>query len=159
MRIEVRLDGPPRGKGAGRAFNTRHGARIFTDDRTRKFESQLRYAAQQVMSGRPPLEGALSVCVEARFQIPVTFSQKKHAAALAGAIRPTIRPDCENFAKAMDALNGVVWVDDKQIVDEHIRKVYAAQPGLIIIVEEILAEAPLLARATALYERVQATML
>jgi hypothetical protein len=74
------------------------------------------------------------VRVQARFQIPAAFSKKKRVDALAGLVWPAIRPDCENFAKAMDGLNGIVWQDDRQIVIELISKVYGEQPGLTIVV-------------------------
>jgi Holliday junction resolvase RusA-like endonuclease len=137
MRVEIRLDGPPRGKHPGRPFATQHGARIFHDEKTRKYEAQLRFAAQQVMAGRLPTADPVMVHVQARFQIPVSFSKKKHADALAGLVWPAIRPDCENFAKAMDGLNGIVWQDDRQIVIELITKVYGEQPGLTIVVETL----------------------
>jgi Holliday junction resolvase RusA-like endonuclease len=137
MRVEIRLDGPPRGKGAGRATTTTHGARIFTDDKTRKYEAQLRFAAQQEMAGRLPTAEPVMVRVQARFQIPAAFSKKKRVDALAGLVWPAIRPDCENLAKALDGLNGIVWQDDRQIVIELISKVYGEQPGLMIVVETL----------------------
>jgi len=135
LRVVIELAGPPRGKGAGRAAIGGDGhARVFTDERTRKYESQLRFTAQQQMAGRPPTAQPLQVEIEVRLPIPTTWSRRKVAAALAGQIWPIVRPDLENFAKAMDGLNGVVWVDDKQIVDERIRKIYSDRPGLTITV-------------------------
>jgi Holliday junction resolvase RusA-like endonuclease len=110
-------------------------ARIYTDERTRKYEAQLRYAAQQIMDGRPPIAEPVVVTIEARFQIPVSFSKRKRVEARMGLIFPMVKPDWDNFAKSCDALNGVVWVDDKQVVDGRIVKIYAEQPGLSIIVE------------------------
>ncbi len=137
MRITISLAGPARGKGAGRAFQTAAGPRIFTDDRTRKYEAQLRYAAQQQMGDRPPTEQPCIVTIQVRIAIPVSFSKKKRAEALNRLIWPMTKPDCNNYSKALDAWNGVVWADDKQIVSEHIEKVYAEQPGLDVTVETI----------------------
>lgn len=110
---------------------------MFTDERTRKYESQLRFAAQQQMAGRLPTAEPVCVDIVVRIAVPTTWSRKKTIAALAGHIRPIVRPDVENFAKAMDGLNGVVWLDDKQIVEETIRKIYSDRPGLTITVETI----------------------
>jgi Holliday junction resolvase RusA-like endonuclease len=151
MRVEIRLDGPPRGKGAGRACTTAHGARIFTDDKTRKYEAQLRFAAQQQMAGNLPTDLPVIVSVQARMQIPVSFSKRKRADALAGLVWPTVRPDCENLAKIMDGLNGIVWQDDRQIVIELISKIYAEQPGLTIVVETIEPAADLLVASLRLF--------
>ncbi len=138
LRIAIELAGTPRGKGAGRAAIGGNGhARVFTDERTRKYESQLRFSAQQAMAGRQPTAQPVVVIVEARVQLPATWSRRKQLAALARQVWPTTRPDCENYLKTLDALNGVVWVDDKQIVDERITKIYSEHPGLTVIVETV----------------------
>jgi Holliday junction resolvase RusA-like endonuclease len=50
---------------------------------------------------------------------------------------PTKKPDIDNIAKHFDALNGVVWTDDKNVVSCHIYKRYDEHPELQIIVEEV----------------------
>lgn len=140
-RIVIELAGPPRGKGRGRAVATRFGARVFTDEKTRTYEAQLRFAGQQTMGHHAPIEGPLVVHVEARFPIAPSWPKKKRLAALAGALRPTTTPDADNLLKCADGLNGVVWVDDRQIVEAHIRKVYSDRPGLIVVVETITFDA------------------
>lgn len=135
--ITIALDGPTRGKGRGRAVSTKFGARVFTDDKTRKYESQLRYAAQQVMAGRVPVQDPVRVYVEARFPIAPSWSRKRRATALAGGAWPCTTPDADNLLKCLDALNQVVWIDDRQIVDAHVRKVYSERPGLTILVETV----------------------
>ena len=131
--ITIKMSGPARGKGAGRAAVTGNGhAHVYTDSKTRKYESQLRFAAQQQMGDQKPTAQPLAVAIEARIAVPNSWSKKKRAAALAGRVLPTTRPDVENYSKAMDALNGIVWLDDKQIVDEHIAKIYSERPGLTI---------------------------
>ena len=57
--------------------------------------------------------------------IPKSFSKKKTQEAIIGAIRPTVRPDCDNIAKNIcDALNGIAYPDDKQIVHLLVTKEY-----------------------------------
>jgi Holliday junction resolvase RusA-like endonuclease len=62
--------------------------------------------------------------------VPQSWSAKKRAAALAGAIRPAKRPDLDNIAKMLDALNEVVWRDDAQVVSGLIEKLYSDRPRL-----------------------------
>ena len=65
--------------------------------------------------------------------VPASWSQKKRAEALAGVIRPAVKPDFDNVAKLYcDALNGIVWQDDKQIVDGRCIQCYGQQPGVLI---------------------------
>jgi len=137
FRVVIELAGPPRGKGRGRAVSTPSGARVFTDDKTRTYESQLRFAGQQEMRNTLPTALPVKVTVEARFQIAASWSRKKRAAALGGQIRPTSTPDADNLLKILDALNGIVWVDDRQIVEATVRKIYSEHPGLTIAVEAI----------------------
>lgn len=137
MRIVIDLAGPPRGKGRGRAVSTQHGARVFTDDKTRKYEARLGFAGQYEMAGRVPIAEPVSVTVEARFPIAASWSKKKQRDALAGLIRPATTPDADNLLKSLDGLNGVVWRDDRQIVDAVVRKIYSDRPGLTITVETL----------------------
>lgn len=69
---------------------------------------------------------SLNVVINVFKQIPVSFSKKKQEKALAGEIRPTVKPDCDNIAKNInDALNGIAYPDDKQIVSLTVNKYYA----------------------------------
>jgi Holliday junction resolvase RusA-like endonuclease len=137
LRVTIELAGPPRGKGRGRAVSTQHGARVFTDDKTRKYEAQLRYAAMQEMAGRAPTIQPVRVHVEAVFQIAESWSKKKRAAALVGHVHPCTTPDADNLLKCLDSLNGVVFADDRQIVEATVRKLYGERPGLTVQVETI----------------------
>lgn len=136
--IEIELAGPPRGKGRGRAVAVPgKGARVYSDPATVKYESQLRYAATVAMNGVPPLEGPVSLVMEVRFPVPASWSRKARERALGGSIRPTVKPDADNTLKLTDALNELVWRDDKQVVDARVVKRYSDRPGLTIQVEPV----------------------
>jgi Holliday junction resolvase RusA-like endonuclease len=128
--VIIRLSGDPVGKGRPRFV--RASGRAFTPAKTRSYEAALRYAAQEVMGERAPMEGPLRVLVVAAFPIPKSYSKGKRLDALSGSAHPTKRPDWENIAKTLDALNGVVWVDDVQIIDGRVLKTYASRPELTI---------------------------
>lgn len=69
---------------------------------------------------------ALCTEINVYTQIPTSFSKKKQEQCLKHEIRPTVKPDCDNIAKNInDALNGIVYSDDKQIVSLTINKFYA----------------------------------
>lgn len=68
--------------------------------------------------------------------IPKSFSKKKYKQALAGEIRPIVKPDCDNIAKNInDALNGIVYPDDKQIVCLTVNKYYSNQEFVKVVIE------------------------
>lgn len=140
LRVVIELAGPPRGKGRARATVDKRGfARVYTDDKTAKYESQLRFAAQQKMAGRAPTIQPVRVHVEVVLPIAPSWSQKKQVAAALGHVRPDGRGsgDVDNFLKILDALNGIVWADDCQIVEAHVLKSYGTAPTLKICVETI----------------------
>lgn len=132
--IVIVLAGAPMGK--ERVRMTRQG-HAYTPERTVNYESRLAFAAQQAMAGRALLDGPLEVHVSAYMPIAESKPKKWRAAALAGEIRPTKKPDWDNFGKILDALNLVVWVDDSQIVDGRVQKFYSDQPRMEIIVRPL----------------------
>ena len=137
--ITIRLDGKPVAKGRPRIGRGGGGRPMaFTPAHTRKYEAVLRLAAQEQMNGRAPLEGPLRVTVTAWLGVPTSWSKKKTASALAGIVRPTKRPDIDNYAKAaLDALNTIVFADDSQITELNVSKLYDRRPGLCISVKRI----------------------
>lgn len=125
--IEIVLAGKPMAKERVRVTRQGHA---FTPQRTVNYEARLAWAAQKAMGGRPPLEGPLRVVMDVLLPIPKSRSKKWKAAALAGAERPVKKPDGDNFAKMLDSLNLIAWVDDSQIVDLHVRKFYSDAPAM-----------------------------
>src|SRR5262245_49615675 len=110
--LEIVLDGAPKGKGRPRFTRKGHA---FTPAATRSYEAALRYAAQVEQGEAPPLDGPLTVEIEARMPVPKSWPKKRRADALAGRTAPTSTPDLDNLMKTVDALNGIVWNDDAQV--------------------------------------------
>ena len=106
---------------------------VYTDAATAAYERTLATAARYAMRGQKPLSVALTVMVEAFIAIPASWSGVKRAAAIAGDIPATSRPDSDNYAKAaLDALNEIAWSDDSLIVSLQVLKQYSANPRLRI---------------------------
>mgnify|MGYP000907452258 CR=1 FL=1 len=135
--VEIVLAGKPMGKERVRVTHTGHA---YTPERTVNYESRLALAAQAAMAGMAPLDGPLVVDICTYMDIPQSKPKKWRAAALAGEIRPTKKPDYDNFAKICDALNLIVWVDDAQVVDGRIRKFYSDRPRMEIVVSTLTHE-------------------
>ena len=67
----------------------------------------------------------LIATIEAHYSMPKAFSKKKREMARLRQLRPTKKPDCDNIAKSvLDALNGVVYYDDSQVVELVVKKFY-----------------------------------
>lgn len=128
--IEIVLLGKARAKGRPR-FDRQTG-RAYTPAATVKFETELKFVAEQVMDGRPPLQGPLKLEMKVVLAVPKSWSKKKRESALAGELLPTSKPDWDNFGKVIDAANLIVWIDDSQIVDGRVTKTYGDRPGMWI---------------------------
>ncbi len=133
--ILITLAGEPKGKGRPR-FNSRNKT-AYTPAKTRHYEAALKDVAIKVMGDQPLLEGPLQVEITASMSVPKSWSKSKKAAALLNILKPIKRPDFDNYAKSVDALNGVVWFDDSQIVDGRIIKVYSSKPSLTVKVMQL----------------------
>lgn len=112
-----------------------HGAgRPHTTQRTRSAEEWLRaHAIEQI--GQPCLEGALALAVAIVLPVPPSWPAKRRSEALAGAAWPIGRPDADNYLKLVcDALNGVAWRDDCQVVQASVAKRYGAEPMTTLVI-------------------------
>lgn len=133
--IEIILAGVPVGKGRPRFVKATGGA--FTPEKTVRFEDRLSIVAQEAMAGRPPLTGPIELHLEVRLPVPLSKPKRFREQALAGLIWPTKKPDWDNFAKMVDAMNMIVWVDDAQIVRSTVEKIYHEAPAFVARVREI----------------------
>lgn len=124
--------------------HTANGVRFIPKRQTIAMD-ELKHAATQAMfiGGysavmRPMLTGPLQLTLLAEMPIPQTWSKKKQAAAIAGAIWPTTKPDLKNLLwLAEDALKSVVYADDNIICKHNTIKRYSAHPKIVITVEPI----------------------
>ena len=67
--------------------------------------------------------------------IPVSWSKRRRAVAITGDIRPTSRPDRDNFIKAAaDAVSGIVVADDSLIVELDARTRYGSDPKVVLTI-------------------------
>lgn len=131
--IAFEIPGPPVGKGRPRASRTGNSVRMFTPEKTASYESMVKLAAHRAMAGAAPMAFPVALSLVVMHAIPKSWSKRKQDAALAGTERPTTKPDADNVAKAIaDACNGVVWVDDAQVVELHVSKRYSSAPGVMV---------------------------
>ena len=133
--LELTILGDPVPK--ARARVTKAGI-TYTPAKTRKWEQTAALMAQAQMRGRDPLQGPLEVVVIAEWPVPVSWPAWKRDSALQGRICHTTKPDADNIIKAaVDALNGIVFRDDSQIVGMIARKGYSERPAVTIRVRAL----------------------
>jgi Holliday junction resolvase RusA-like endonuclease len=85
------------------------------------------------MRGAPPTLEAVSLEVVVSLPIPQSWSRKKQQAARWGVVRPTSRPDIDNYIKAVfDGCNEIVWKDDSQVVQVTATKRHSHSRGISV---------------------------
>jgi len=134
--IQFTVDGDPIPKGRPRFARRGHFVQTYTDAKTIDYETHVAMKARQAIGATEPLKGALTVFLYLRYTIPASYSKKRKEACLRGVEYPK-KVDIDNVYKSItDAMNGIVYMDDSQIVEAHITKVYAETAGANVMVQE-----------------------
>lgn len=126
--------GVVKAKGRPRFRNTGKYVQTYTDEKTANYENLVKLSfinaggEKLVEKGRP-----LGVKIDLFKSVPRSFSKKASKQALQGVFRWVSKPDCDNVAKSiLDALNGVAFDDDSQIVELVVRKHYGEEDKAVI---------------------------
>lgn len=136
MTVTFTVPGEPHGKERHRTTKSGH---IYTPKITKAYEAKIR--ACYILQGGRSFGGVpirLKIC--AYFPIPKRATKAERAKMKSGEIRPTKKPDGDNIEKSVaDALNGVAFDDDRQIISAKWEKFYApderSEGYLIVTVE------------------------
>lgn len=113
-----------------------HGKRRFTPSKQANYMGVIRMYADRAMEGRAPLEGAIRVNATFFYTRPASWSAKKKAVTN----WKTSKPDLDNLQKIiLDSLNGCVYLDDAQIAEMQLRKLYDDKPAIMISIFQLEA--------------------
>lgn len=133
--MEFIVEGNPQGKARPR-FSQKSGT-VYTPEKTVRYERLIRKAFLDAGGNAIPSDCYAFVKIQAQYPIPQSWSKRKKGEAIAGLIMPTTKPDGDNILKVvLDALNGLAYDDDRQVVKMGIIKVYGVNPGLLVQVDE-----------------------
>lgn len=138
MLLSLFVAGEPVAKARPRVktFNGRTWA--YTPRKTEVAEKAIRTMAKIEMGLRAPTDGPVRITYTAILPIPASWSRVKREAAASGRLLPTGKPDTENLLKTpMDALTGVAYRDDAQVVSIVAAKRYGTNVGIELEVVEI----------------------
>jgi len=132
----IEIPGEMRGKQRPRV-TTRGGiGHAYTPQQTLNAEAWVKACAVDQGVIRP-LEGPLRVLLTIVKGIPPSWSKKRRASALAQSEKPTGKPDLDNCIKlCCDALNGIAWHDDAQIVRMEVAKLYGERAHALLTVQQ-----------------------
>lgn len=118
-----------------RRIGKRTVAHAYTPKTTVDYELRIRTAAIRAMLGKTPFTGPVFARINCVMPVPASWSKKDRAEALAGKLWPISKPDLDNLKKAvLDAMNGVVFKDDSQVVADAGWKRYGEVPRVEVTI-------------------------
>jgi crossover junction endodeoxyribonuclease RusA len=123
-------------QGSHRIGWTKRGRAVVVPDggqrRLQVYREQIRVAARLAMGQHPshfPVDGPIWLSIDFVRKAPKRGARQGYAAT---------RPDIDKLARAvLDALTGVLYHDDAQVVDLHLSKIWAPDPRTLIRFELI----------------------
>lgn len=146
--LAFRVLGTPKPAGSKRGFiirkNGQPTGRVAVVDAcqgSREWKGIVADKAAEMMKGSPCLVCPIKLSLTFHLQRPkghFRTGRKSHELRASAPSFPTGKPDALKLARAVeDALTGIVWRDDAQIVLEHLSKVYGSPPGCQVEVEAL----------------------
>jgi Holliday junction resolvase RusA-like endonuclease len=143
-RIAFVVPGRAQPAGSKRAFpfrkkDGRLGVAVSdANPKARGWKERVALVASEAMNGSAPWTGPLVLKVSIHFLRPKTHMKKSGEVRGSAPSLPATRPDITKLLRACeDALTGVVWKDDAQIVQQVATKTYSPVESVAIIVVEL----------------------
>jgi len=129
------VEGDPVGKQRPRFTKTGHA---YTPKKTSDYEGMIADKAMVAMGPTTPLETPVAVYIYANYKVPASYSKQRRSDCLAGIERPKVN-DIDNVCKCvLDAMNNIVYLDDKQVVSLHATKRFDTIASVHVLVKEEL---------------------
>ena len=114
-----------------------NGKYAYTPDRTANYENWVKICYLEKYRNEKPLVAPLRIKIIAFYEIPKSTSKKRRQQMLDNKIYPTVKPDTDNIAKSiLDSLNGVAYLDDKQVVSLTVEKKYEEEASVSVWISE-----------------------
>lgn len=136
MMISLTIFGEPKGKSRPRF--TKSG-NTYTPKETSEYEALVAMTYKSKSKGEYFDKGVpLRMVIIAYYGIPKKAGKRKSEQMALGEIRPQKKPDLDNVIKIiMDALNGVAYHDDAQVVTVQAHKFYSLHPRVEIAIGRV----------------------
>lgn len=130
---QLTIDGVPVAKGRPRLG--RYGT--YTPKKTQEYEEYVKMCWVAKYGSIQPSEQPLEMNIVFYMPIPKSYSKKQRAEMLNGRIKHTKKPDIDNLIKSvLDALNGLAYADDSQIIKVTAVKRYAETGSTELTIKE-----------------------
>ena len=129
--------GVPQGKARARTFyNPKLGKhQSITPDKTVLYENLIKTSFMDAENKQTFFDGEpVEMYITAYFPIPKSTTKKDRERIRNKELFPIKKPDSDNIAKVIcDALNGVAYHDDTQVVKLEVRKVFTEEEPKVAV--------------------------
>lgn len=99
---------------------------VDDNDKAKGWKDQIEMVTGVLMKGREPFSGPLVLEVVFNIERPKGHLNTRLQPKPSAPKYPTKKPDATKLLRPVeDAMTGIVWLDDAQIVDQHVKKRYA----------------------------------
>lgn len=136
------IPGIPKPAGSKKAFrHAKTGKVMLVDacDGSRDWKTTVSQYALSFRGSSGLMSGPLSLTVEFRMPRPKNHYRANGTLKESSPVWHTNAPDATKLLRAVeDALNGVLWRDDRQIVLQSVSKAYGESPGAHIMISEVV---------------------
>lgn len=134
---EFTIPGKPQGKGRPRTRVHGTWAQLYTPEKTRTYEAQVKALYKSAYPNAERLKGALKATIKATFTVPASATKARRAQMLHD-VWFTKKCDADNIAKiVLDPLNGLAYEDDSQVAQLIVTKEYGENEQVYVRLEEI----------------------
>jgi crossover junction endodeoxyribonuclease RusA len=128
--IAFTVRGKPEPGGSKKGFVIKgHVVIADANAKVKPWRKKVAAVAREKMAGQALMEGPLEATFHFAMPRPKTVKRRDH----------TVRPDTTKLVRAVeDALTGVVYADDAQIVKQHASKFYALdEPQVTVVIKHV----------------------
>ncbi len=135
--IRFTVPGAPKGKARARTVHARGKTFSYTPESTILYENLVKTCFWQARADPFPAGVPVRIGITAYYPIPKSASKKKKQEMQNGDILPTKKPDIDNVIKSiLDALNGLAYHDDAQVITLIAKKRYSDTPRVEVSIDK-----------------------
>ncbi len=137
MTVKFTVFGAPQGKARHRVAHRGTRTIAYTPAKSAAYEEIVKLEYQRQCGHKFPAKTPLRVNILAFCPIPKSATKRTRNGMEAGEIYPTVKPDWDNVGKIVcDALNGIAYHDDAQVVSATVDKRYGVEPMVCCVITD-----------------------